>query len=247
MSNAVSRPGIDPRVWITKATVEELGFDANEGIFADVALDDGTHETCLLGTQFSTDGGGLYCPVSVGDIVLVAIPDGEPDYGPTVICQLWSKKRRPAPEMGVGDTPAGDVIWRTAKGRKLRILTTDGEIALLTDGSGNITITSTSSGVIQVSATNSKVQVTSPDVELGNANPTDPVARAPATATFLQGLQTAQENVIKALEVYTAAIQSVADPSNLVTPTLKTALDAITATVSALSAAQVPSTTTKTT
>src|ERR1700690_3179162 len=91
LAAAVSRPGIDPRIWVANATVMELGYDANNGLYADVQLQpSGDVETCMLGTPYARPNAGLWFPVSVGDRVLVCFPMGDPNQGPVIFARLWS-------------------------------------------------------------------------------------------------------------------------------------------------------------
>ena len=178
LARAVSRPGIDPRTWITLATVIDIAFDAVHGVFVDVQFQpEGTKETCLLGSQYTCDGGGLFCPLAVGDLVLVAVPGGECDHGPTIIAQMWNKTTAPAPEMAGanGEDTTTDIIWRVSKGKKMKVLTTDGEIDITADGAGKIVITSSGSGDIEVTSSTT-IKVNAPNVLLGDS-PGAPVAR----------------------------------------------------------------------
>jgi hypothetical protein len=181
MSAMVSRPGIDPRIWCVPAVVTGLGFDAEEGVFADVQfVSDGTKETALLGTPYSVDGGGLYCPVEIGDIVYVMVPMGDPAFGCVIVSRGWRKGSRPPPEAGVGDEPSENLTWRIKDSKTLTIFTKDGEVNVKSTGSGTVSITSAGAVTVQSDATvtingtskvdvksASKVNVEAPAVTLG--------------------------------------------------------------------------------
>jgi len=204
MSSLVSRPGVDPRVWLTLATVEDIGYDAKHGLFADVAyIPDGQKETAAVGTPYAAPGAGLVCPFGIGDVVLVAVPNGDTGHGPRVIAQGWNETNTPPPEaQSTSNTQefGPDVVWRFKKGIKYKMLSTDGEIDILVDGagkvnivasgSGDIDITNSGSGDINVAATGGgkakmtstvSVTVDAPQILLG-ANAKFPIARIGDTA-----------------------------------------------------------------
>lgn len=167
LARLVQSPGIDPRTWITVAVVTALGFDAEHGIFADIQfINDGTIETASLGAPYSINGGGMYLPVEVGDLVYVAVPDGNPDYGPVIIARGWNKSIKPPPEANEGGTPGDDPVWRIKDKQTLHLLTKDGKISIVATGAGTVEITSAASVTIKgASAVNvqsdSKVDVQS--------------------------------------------------------------------------------------
>ena len=173
LSVAVSRPGIDPRIWLCYAEVTALGYDKDVGIFADIQLQDGTYETALVGAPYTADEAGLFCPLAVGDSVLVAMAMGDPNHGPVIISQVWNKQQKPAPEMsltgdGKGDEPTQNVVWRIRQKNKLQIFTKDGALELTAEGSGGVTIKSTGTAPITIEAA-SQVLVNAPEVLLGPA------------------------------------------------------------------------------
>src|SRR5216683_3334457 len=96
LSAAAARPGIDTRIWLTLAVVKELGYDSAEGIFADVQFQpSGEIETCFVGSAYSGGQFGMYCPLRVGDTVLVAVPSGDPNNGPIIISRQWDASDPP--------------------------------------------------------------------------------------------------------------------------------------------------------
>lgn len=127
MSAAVSRPGIDPRVWITLAVVKDVGFDPKEGCFADVQFQPGGElETCYFGSSYAGGGFGEHNPLKVDDTVLVAIPMGDPGLGPIVISRFNNAGDPPPAEFGEGDEPSNDRVLRVEPGRNLRIYVSEG-------------------------------------------------------------------------------------------------------------------------
>ena len=128
LAAAMQRPGIDPREWVTRARVMELGYDAENGLFADVQfLPGGEIETCLIGTGYAGNGFGAYAPLKIGDIVLVAIPQGDPGEGPVVFSRIWTAADKPPPELAQGDSTGADEptaapTFRLENGNTLRIV-----------------------------------------------------------------------------------------------------------------------------
>ena len=94
---SLSRPGIDPRTWIAMARVDEdpdgTVWDAELGWLADVTLVGGTldGEGPVLARMPSSGQGpgvGQYAPPRQGCLVLVAIPDGDPNNDCIILGQL---------------------------------------------------------------------------------------------------------------------------------------------------------------
>jgi len=155
IADAASRPGIDPRVWITQATVIDVGFDPEEGIFADVQyLPDGEMETALVGTGYGGNDFGAYSPLKEGDIVLVTQPMGDPGSGPVIFARLWTASEKPPLELSAdgegGEDVTTDPTLRVEDGAQLRVIckagasvkievTGGGAVEIETDGEAKIT------------------------------------------------------------------------------------------------------------
>lgn len=133
---AASFPGIDPRSWIVWVTVLELGFDAEEGLFADVQVqnESGDEFTVYIGTPYAGNGFGIHFPIEVEDTVLLAIPGGDPDNGATIIARGWNAADKPAAAFGDGEVPSTDVVLITKAEANLRLQTPDAQI-VMQDGS----------------------------------------------------------------------------------------------------------------
>jgi hypothetical protein len=149
MSALVSRPGIDPRVWLTRAIVTELGFDPANGLFADVQYQpDGDAETCLIGSGYTGNGFGGYCPLKVGDAVIVAVPQGDPAEGPVIIARLWNAADKPPVELSEGDSggdePTTVPTFRLEDGSTLRVVARE---------SGTIKLELSGNSIFEVAAT----------------------------------------------------------------------------------------------
>lgn len=130
LASAVTRPGIDPRVWLTLAVVTELGYDAEHGVYADVTFQpSGMKETCLIGSNYAGGEFGDWCGIEVDDTVLVAVPDGDPASGPWIVCRAWNGGDRPFAEMQSSvdaAAPTADRILRVKPGQKYKLRTSGG-------------------------------------------------------------------------------------------------------------------------
>ncbi|KKN72088.1 hypothetical protein LCGC14_0414830 [marine sediment metagenome] len=192
LANAVSRPGIDPRVWLTLAVVLDVGYDANEGIFADVQFQpDGTVETCLLGAPYAGAEFGAYFPVNVDDTVLVAVPSGDPSTGPTLIARMWNSGDKPHADFQSEDEeeePTKDVVLRIQPGRKLKIRTSDdGDgVDITVEGNGDVVIQATGDG----------------KVFIGGTDGTQPSTLADTLTDFLNSQKTKLDTAINFLKTH---------------------------------------------
>lgn len=99
MAQAFAGPGMDPRVWIAYAVVDEAGeaegeqaveFDKDDGqVYVNVLLKPyDTPLRCRVGQLFAGPGEACFFPVMPGDEVLVAIPEGHYRAGAVVIARL---------------------------------------------------------------------------------------------------------------------------------------------------------------
>ena len=132
MSAAMRRPGMDTRVWLSLATVLDIGFDATEGIFVDVALEpSGDRETCRMGTPYAGNLFGAYFPLEVDDEVLVAVPSGNTGDGPFIVCRTWNRADPPPAEAGVNGEPAPDPFIKVKAGQSFTIFVDNGGLVNL--------------------------------------------------------------------------------------------------------------------
>ncbi len=123
LSNAVARPGIDPRIWVSYAyLLSEPYIETVEGrqdIVADVMLVPSMQEeTARVGATYAGSGFGFYCPLHAEDEVLVLAPSGDPDAGLVITQRLWSPADPPPQE--VIDNPE-DVTLVVEEGKNLRL------------------------------------------------------------------------------------------------------------------------------
>lgn len=196
LAEATSRPGQDPRVWLSLAIVSELGLDPASGVYADVRLiPSGEPETCLVGSPYAGGGFGAYFPIQVDDTVLVAFPQGDPNWGPVIVSRMWNSGDMPPTDSELFGTdpeePTDDVFVRVRTGQTMHIRTEDGDYSLAVGGSGGISLTVLGSGDVQVvaqgggsvrvAAQGGDVAIESPGgtTRLGLASGALPVALAP--------------------------------------------------------------------
>lgn len=145
-----SRPGIDPRYNLKLAVVDAVRVDPQEGVFADISfLPLEEPETAMMGVPYAGNGFGFYFPVYEDDIVLVAIPDGDPNSGPIIVSRMWSAADRPFSEMqGTADTdapgqymPSDDVVLRAKPGANTKIIVSAGaNVTITVEGAGNVNL-----------------------------------------------------------------------------------------------------------
>lgn len=123
LAAAVSRPGIDPRVWVSYAVcTSEPVIETRNGL-QDVLVDvlllpSGQPETARIGALYAGNGFGFYAPLHKDDEVLVCAPSGDPDEGLVVTQRLWSPAD-PPPD-ALTDYP-DDVTLVVEKDKALRL------------------------------------------------------------------------------------------------------------------------------
>lgn len=137
MGEALGRPGIDPRLWVSLAVVEKVVIDPDHGVLVDVLLlPSQLHETARVATLYAGSGFGLYLPLEVDDEVVVVAPSGEPDQGLVVMPRLWSQADPPPPDAA---THSSDLLLVAKTGATVRVVTGGGgSIILDPRGSGEV-------------------------------------------------------------------------------------------------------------
>lgn len=133
LSNAMTRPGIDPRVWATYGVLTSEPyietFNGEQDIVADVLLMPTMQdETARVGAMYAGNGFGFYCPLHEGDEVLVVAPSGDPDEGLVIAQRLFSPAAVPPTEIVANPE---DVTLVVQEGKNLR---------LNVKGTGNVVI-----------------------------------------------------------------------------------------------------------
>lgn len=146
LASLASRPGVDPRVWLSLAVVTEVGFDPKEGLFADLRfVPTGEEETAYIGTNYAGKGFGEHSPLAKDDLVLVAVPGGDPGLGCIIIARWNSAADKPPAEFGDGDEPTKDRVLRVEPGQNLRIYVS---------GGGKVSIVAEEASTIELGAEN---------------------------------------------------------------------------------------------
>ena len=99
LSAAVSRPGIDPRIWCSLAfALGESHLDEKHGDFVDVQILPSELEVTVrvpqsyAGNAFGVNEGRIH----KDDELIVLFPDGDPAVGGVVVARLWSQSDPPA-------------------------------------------------------------------------------------------------------------------------------------------------------
>lgn len=120
---AVSRPGIDPRVWCSYAVLTSEPYietvAGQQDVFVDILmLPTQQLETARVGAIYAGNGFGFYAPLHKDDEVLICAPSGNPDEGLVVMQRLWS----PAdPPPAAAATYPTDVTLVVESGKSLRL------------------------------------------------------------------------------------------------------------------------------
>ncbi len=101
LSAGVSRPGIDPRINVSRAeALKDSTIDKEHGHYVDVQLlPSGLELTCRVPQEYAgKDFGNHEGIIHEGDELYIAIPEGDPTLGPIVIARVWSEQY-PPPEL----------------------------------------------------------------------------------------------------------------------------------------------------
>ena len=124
LSQAVSRPGIDPRTWVSLAIVNSVVVDPVEGVFCGITLmPSEIEETARLGAAYAGNGFGFYAPPRIDDEVMVCAPSGDPSQGLVITGRLWSPSDVPPAE---ASSHPQDVLLKVEEGQTLRMLVSGG-------------------------------------------------------------------------------------------------------------------------
>lgn len=170
-ARAFSYGGIDPRVWISFGTVDQtteasqeqiVTFDADDGqVYVSVTLKPTDMQVrCRVGMLTAGPGEAFYFPFVSGDEVLVALPEGNPGAGATIIARL-NNSYDPFPQTSVaGADPAqnsfGMIRTRSAltieSGATIMLRSAAAGAFARLDARGNITLRDGASGALQMGA-----------------------------------------------------------------------------------------------
>lgn len=127
ISEAVSRPGIDPRRFVDLGVVTAVAVDG-DGIHADVLLMDGNPETVALASPYAGPGYGLHFPLELDDAVYIAVPDGKYNAGGGIVGRPWDRGA-PIP-LEISDAPE-DVVLVVKPGQSIHIVVSGGGNAVI--------------------------------------------------------------------------------------------------------------------
>ncbi len=169
IARAVSRPGIDPRTWVSLATVQQFAVDSAHGVFADIKLfPTGLVTTARVGAAYAGKGFGLYAPLSPGDEVVVIAPNGDPNAGLVIVTTLWSAAA-PPPTEASDDDMIENVILRVEDSRTLR---------MVVSGGGSVVVEAQNAGDVVLRVGAGKVYV-------GDDEDSEPIAKGTVTKTWM--------------------------------------------------------------
>lgn len=113
IAQAVSRPGIDPRAWVSMARIDDdpdaIVWDDELGWLVDVTFVGGSYDgdgpiCCRVASKMQGNGVGSYAPPRGGVLCVVVIPDGDPNSDAIIIGQLHDIDSYKAPTRVNGDT-----------------------------------------------------------------------------------------------------------------------------------------------
>lgn len=167
LSQALMRPGIDPRVWVSYAVltsepvVDRSGDDA--GVFVDlILLPTQMEATARVGAIYAGNGFGLYAPLHIDDEVVVIAPSGDPNEGLVVTQRVWSPSD--LPPQSAADNP-NDLTLVVESGKSLRISA---------QGEGSVYLTTETGKVYLGDATAEKAVARVDDLVAVDATPVVP-------------------------------------------------------------------------
>jgi hypothetical protein len=132
LAELASRPGIDPRVWVSSAVVtSEIYNDPEYGPMVDITLVPSMlEETAILCSAYVGAGWGLYLPVELEDEVVVMAPGGDPNNGYRIIGRNWNGAEPPPAAFAAH--PHDAILW----------VRQDQSLRLNVSGSGDIVLNS---------------------------------------------------------------------------------------------------------
>jgi hypothetical protein len=126
IAEAVSYPGIDPRSHFGQAIVTAVSAD---GLYCDIhIIPQQIDETATVMPIYGGPGWGFYLPVYVGQLVMIATPDGDYAHGNRIIGAAWDAGDPPPPE--VAEHPS-DVLLRVQDGKTVRMVVSGGGNAVI--------------------------------------------------------------------------------------------------------------------
>lgn len=174
LGEALSYPGIDPRTWISYATVDgdPVDHDDELGYLIPITLQPSqVQQTAVVGQQIAGDGEGEHWPFVEGDTVLVAIPHGMERGGPVIFCRLSNARAKP-PKIVAGQLAGKNNLsyrkTRTARleeyGDRWTVRSAVSEALISIETTGTITLRDGGKGALQLSSDAFAYQGGNPDI-----------------------------------------------------------------------------------
>ena len=214
-SQALSRPGIDPRKFVDLGIVTAVAV-GDDGVHVDVTTIEGIEETVTVSPPYAGPGYGIHFPIEPDDAVVIAMPDGKWNAGGRVVGGTWDRGSPPPSE--VTDNP-DDVVLVVKPGQSLRISVTGGGQVKINVTSGDVEI-STAGGEVGIAATGGGVRLGGSGIESPPMKVTDGVVYMAALATAIAALSAAPipQAALTALQV---ALQAVSWPTGASSVTVR--------------------------
>lgn len=136
IAEALQRPGIDSRSFVSLAIVTAISIEEN-GVIADVTLlPSQIEEHATLAPEYAGSGYGFYFPLEVDQMVIVEAPEGDPAHGLRITARSWDQGEPPPPDVKANPT---DVLMFVKK---------DATCRLLVSGSGNLVVAARGTGKV---------------------------------------------------------------------------------------------------
>lgn len=206
-SQALSRPGIDPRKFVDIGIVSAIAV-GEDGVHADITTFEGQEETVALSPPYAGAGYGLHLPIDLDHAVIVAVPDGKWNAGGRVIGATWDRGSPPPTE--ITDNP-DDVVLVVKPGQSLRIFVR---------GGGDVVINCEGGGDVEISASGGKVRAGAGGIESPPMKVTDGNNFMTALAAAITTLTPAPVSQA-ALTALQAALQLISWPTGATSVTVR--------------------------
>lgn len=163
LGEAVSFPGIDPRVWVSLAIVDsldEIEWDPDHGPLVPITLQpSGVQTFAVCGQSVSGNQEGEGCPFVENDMVLVVNPQGLERADTVIVCRLSSHLAPPPSLCGGQDTTANKISWKRKAsphfeeyGDRWTVKSAVSDALIAFDATGQVTIRDGSKSVLQMSS-----------------------------------------------------------------------------------------------
>jgi hypothetical protein len=185
LAQAVSRPGIDPRTWVSLAVaLGESHVDPAYGVFVNVQLmPTGEKYTAIVAADYVGPSFGFYTPIHLHDDLIVVIPGGDPRLGVTVVKRLWTAADLP---------PAEAVLDPT-------------EVMLVVEPDKNLRLKVTGAGKVEIDS-DATVTLKAPAVRLGEEAATEQLVLGTTYRGNEDTMITALNTLVAALNTFAGAI-----------------------------------------